>query len=367
MGLIFTLLSVIYAWTSLKTAREFFQRRATLFDERLTQYERALFDRGAFFLLIPIGVLLHELGHAAATWQVGGTVERFRWFMFWGYIIPKGDFSPLQDWWIALAGNVVSVLLGVAAAALALVIVSRPWRYWLASFARLEFFYSLIFYPAFSLLTQFGDFQMIYGPLLTRAGLGGNVTRPFSSPELFGPAAATALVHCVVLAGLVALDRHPDFRRWLLLRTTPPGLGRLIDEARDAPDAEASMRMAEAYAHNGDTLLANAELEAAALRFPNDPRPPFGLARIAADAGRHDRALKLYDRALTNAPLGATRLRAMALEGIADAELAHGRPAAALDRMGEAVDLLEGAGLEAEAEAMRTRRAELSQRLGKVG
>ena len=84
MSLLFTLLSVYYAWISLKTGREFFKRRKTLFDEKLTLGERALLDRGSFFLLIPLSVLLHELGHAMATWQVGGTVARFRWFMFWG-------------------------------------------------------------------------------------------------------------------------------------------------------------------------------------------------------------------------------------------------------------------------------------------
>ena len=367
MTLIFTLLSIVYAWTSLTTAREFWRRRTTLFDQRLTQGERALFDRGAFFLLIPIGVLLHEFGHAVATWQVGGTVERFRWFLFWGYIIPEGSFSALQHWWISLAGNLVSVLLGVVALAAAVAVESRPWRYWLMSFARLEFFYSLVFYPVFSLITEFGDFQVIYGPLLTRLGFGGIVAQRFASPELFGPAAATAVVHVAVLAGLVALDRHPAFRRWLIKRTSSSDFERLIEDARSASDAEAPMRLAQAYVDNGDQRLAIAELEAAATQFPDDPRPPFGLANIAVGRGRHDRALMLYERALALAPAGATRLRALALQGMAEAELAHGRSDAAIDRMSEAADVLAGAGFSEEAEEVRGQREALAERVGRRG
>src|SRR5688572_25246786 len=66
-------------------------------------------------LLIPIGVLLHELGHALATWQVGGQVREFQWRVFWGYIVPEGSFSPTEDWWISLSGNLVSVALGLLA------------------------------------------------------------------------------------------------------------------------------------------------------------------------------------------------------------------------------------------------------------
>ena len=282
----------------------------------------------------------------------------------WGYIIPEGNFTLLQNWWISFAGNLVSVLVGVAAVIAALLIRSRPWRHWLASFARLDFFYSLVFYPVFSLITEFGDFQVIYGPLLARVGLGGGVAQRFDVPALFGLALAIAIAHVLLLAGLVALDRHPRFRRWLLLRTAPPEMERLVDEARGATDAESSLRLAEIYANNGDDRLAKAELESAAALYPDDPRPPFGLAQIAAGKGRHDQALELYEQAIRSAPSGATRLKALALEGMAHAEVAHGHRSEALAHMTEAVDSLRGDGLAAEADVVQERRDQLAARLG---
>jgi len=82
MALVFTLISLWYTWISFQTLGRLWRRRATLFDDEVTPGDRAFFDRSAFFLLIPLGVLLHEVGHAAATWQVGGQVDTFRWFVF---------------------------------------------------------------------------------------------------------------------------------------------------------------------------------------------------------------------------------------------------------------------------------------------
>ena len=79
----------------------------------LTAADRALSLPVAFFLVIPISVLLHETGHALATWSVGGTVEQFSWRVYWGFIVPAGDIGPLAGWWIALAGNLVGIAVGL--------------------------------------------------------------------------------------------------------------------------------------------------------------------------------------------------------------------------------------------------------------
>lgn len=120
----------------------------------------------AFFLLVPVGVLLHEFGHMLAAWSTGSNVLGLHYFAYWGYVeyIPSSS-SPLLDWYVSLAGNFVSYLLGIACIAAAF--------YWrgLKGIARivlyqlgiLQLVQTLIFYPLVSLDPSFhGDWDSIY-------------------------------------------------------------------------------------------------------------------------------------------------------------------------------------------------------------
>lgn len=357
MNLLFTALSLYYVYLTVQTLRTFHAQRATLFDERVTPAERRLFDRGAFFLLIPIAVLLHELGHALATWQVGGEVLRFRWFVFWGYVLPGGHFTPLQDWWIAFSGNLVSVLLGFAAFGASLLARKRPWRYFLYSFARLQFFYSLIFYPIFSLLTRWGDWMMIYGVLLDRVGwLTNPALVAFTAPMLLPWNVATLIGHVGLFALLWAVDRNPSFRQVNLLRYAPAELLRAIEEAQAAPSPDSLSALAMAYARYDEPRLAETTFEDAAARYPRDPIPVLNRARFEEGRQRPDKADACYEQAL--ARTDDARLRAIALEGAARTAIAREQPARALERLDEAIALRPTDG------ALRLQRGRVRRRLG---
>ena len=133
-------------------------------DDVVTKKDQLLAQRLAIFALLPLGVLLHEIGHAIATWQSGGTVAAFQWRFMWGYIIPKGSFSPFQDWWIALSGNLISVLL----VAVSLLLIPRVRKRIVAEilffFACAQAISSLIFYPLLSITRGFGDWPTLYNP-----------------------------------------------------------------------------------------------------------------------------------------------------------------------------------------------------------
>lgn len=358
MSLLFTALSLYYVYLTVQTLRTFHAQRATLFDETVTPQERRLFDRGAFFLLIPIAVLLHEGGHALATWQVGGEVLRFRWFVFWGYVLPGGHFTPLQDWWIAFSGNLVSVLLGFAALAGSWAARRRPWRYFLYSFARLEFFYSLIFYPLFSLLTRWGDWMMIYGVLLDRLGWLGDeaALAAFAAPALLPWNVGVLVLHVGGFAGLWALDRSPAFRRVNLRRYAPPDLLAAMDAAEAAPSPDSLSALAMAYARYDEPRLAEATFEDAAARYPRDPIPVLNRARFEEGRQRPDKADAFYEQALTRTD--DARLRAIALEGAARTAIAREQPARALERLDEAIALRPTDG------ALRLQRGRVRRRLG---
>src|SRR5512142_3503694 len=116
MFTLFDLLSLFYVFVGARALLSLRRNWREFTDDELTGFDRRLAGELAFFVFIPIGVLFHELGHAVATYQVGGTVDwlhgGFHYALFWGYVIPEGEFSVLQDWWIALSGNLVSVLYG---------------------------------------------------------------------------------------------------------------------------------------------------------------------------------------------------------------------------------------------------------------
>jgi hypothetical protein len=159
---IFDIISVFYCILAIGVIRRLIKDWISFWDDHITPRDRRLITEVSFFILIPIGVLLHELGHALATWQVGGTVVDFEWRIFWGYIIPEGVFTPVQRWWISLSGNLVSVLIGIVPLFINRTVRKPVIREILSYFAKIELIYSLIFYPLFSFVGFRGDWVRIY-------------------------------------------------------------------------------------------------------------------------------------------------------------------------------------------------------------
>lgn len=159
---IFDIISVFYCILAVGVVRRLIKNRESFWDDYITPQDRRLVTEVSFFIFIPIGVLLHELGHALATWHFGGTVVDFEWRIFWGYIIPEGVFTPVQRWWISLSGNLVSVLIGIIPLFIVKTVRKPVIREILLYFAKIEIIYSLIFYPAFSFVGYMGDWVRIY-------------------------------------------------------------------------------------------------------------------------------------------------------------------------------------------------------------
>jgi hypothetical protein len=118
----------------------------------------------AFFLLLPVGVLLHELGHMLAASLLGLQVFGLHYFLYWGYVVHAGG-TDLQNWSVALAGNFASFALGVTC--LVLSVRLKPVRpavnIILSQLGVLEIAQTLIAYPLMSLDPAFhGDWDTIY-------------------------------------------------------------------------------------------------------------------------------------------------------------------------------------------------------------
>ncbi len=154
----------------------------------------------AFFLLVPVGVLLHELGHMLAAALLGLQVFGLHYFLFWGYVVHAGG-TDLQNWCVALAGNFASYTLGVACLFLSLRLkTGRPAvNITLSQLGVLEIVQTLIAYPLMSLDPAFhGDWDTIYS---------------LNTPV---PAAITLAVHVASLVAFVIFIRRSERMRGLL-------------------------------------------------------------------------------------------------------------------------------------------------------
>jgi tetratricopeptide (TPR) repeat protein len=284
-------ISILYAVRGLFILGRLARNWRAFWDADVTADDRRLANEAAFYLLIPLGVFLHEGGHAVATWSVGGTVVDFQWRVFWGYIIPAGHFTPLQDWWIALSGNLVSIALGLLPLPLLLFVRRGIWAEILESFARQQLIYALLWYPAFTFF-GFGDWVTIYD---------------FS----IAPYAQLFLVfHLTLLAALFWLDRSGwmanrrlarDPQRWAAKQQLEETI------ARQPMAAAPLANMALLYADAGAVGQARAYLRRAAKLDPNDATLKLAQARLANESRNPAAADKAAQAALSGNLTPATR------------------------------------------------------------
>jgi hypothetical protein len=205
IGDTFSTLTIIYLFAGAFTLYQVVKSWRGFWAGALTAHNRQLSGGVAFFLLVPIGVLLHEFGHMLAAWSTHSQVLGLHYFVYWGYVeyIPSSN-GPLLDWYVALAGNFVSYALGIACLAVAATWGSlRPaLRFTIMQLGVLELIQTLIFYPLISIADPnfHGDWDSIYS---------------FQAPVASW---ATLVVHVVSLVGFVLFMRWNKSMRGMMGR-----------------------------------------------------------------------------------------------------------------------------------------------------
>lgn len=164
---VFLLISLFYAVIGIRMVRQIWRERRAIFDDRYTPQDRMLIGQAAFFVLIPISVAFHELGHAAAIWSFGGQVQDFGYYLFAGWVSYAEPFTASQELVVTLAGTLVN--LAILAVVMAIVLLKRPpfrapINDLLITFAVLQAVNALVFYPLLDYATNMnGDWMQIYG------------------------------------------------------------------------------------------------------------------------------------------------------------------------------------------------------------
>ena len=259
---LFVLISLFYALIGLRVVGRLVRGWRETFDRRFTPADRSLVDQAAFFVLVPISVALHELGHAVAIRLLGGRVEGWGYYLFAGYVgYDPTDFTRPERIAVAAAGTIVNLLL--AAGAVALVFLRRPpmraaFNELLLQFTLLSLVNALVVYPLLDLFSGLnGDWNQMY-----RGGV----------PAL---SAAIFVAHAGILGLVVWAWRSERVRsRMAALTQAPPGLRRLSLASRHrsaATDAGGGDSSVEAVLQEAARRVAGgwpARVEAAIQRRP---------------------------------------------------------------------------------------------------
>jgi hypothetical protein len=161
----FTIISLLYAVIGIRSVARLVNSWEQVWDRRFTVHDRRLVDEAAFFVLVPVSVALHELGHAAAIWGFGGEVTGWGYYGFAGWVsfIPYG-FTEVELTLISAAGSIVNAVLCLAALAL---VMLRPFRAaineLLIQFAIVSGANAFILYPLLDLASGMnGDWRQMY-------------------------------------------------------------------------------------------------------------------------------------------------------------------------------------------------------------
>lgn len=190
------ILSLILLLAAVATIVDVAKGRKEIFDDRLTADDRNRILRLVIFLLLPASIILHEFGHAIAIWAFGGEVIDWGFYLYYGYVVGWGVFTPLQSAVISFAGPVVNVILGLGAFAIAWFWPRRhAWNYLLFIFAAFELGNALVFYPLF-------DFA---------GGIAGDFSSMYSRDTLVF-SLVVGFFHVLILVGAVIFWRTPRFR-----------------------------------------------------------------------------------------------------------------------------------------------------------
>jgi Zn-dependent protease len=164
----FALISLFYVILGIRVIYQLARNFRQTFDLTFTHEDRMLVDQAAFFVLLPISVALHELGHAVAVHLFGGEVLDWGFYGFAGYVaFDPRDFTDAQQIVIAAAGTLVNLLL--AGIAVALVFLKRPpfraaINQLLIQFTWISLLNALVVYPLLDIASGLnGDWTQMYG------------------------------------------------------------------------------------------------------------------------------------------------------------------------------------------------------------
>lgn len=170
----FDWVTLVYGVAALFTIAELVRNWRSFIDTLFTEDDHALAARVGFLLLIPMGVLAHELAHWWLAHSMGASNVRMDYRVYWGFVTYRGLLPADASFAIAAAGPLASGLLA-SVALIAALKMPQPFRTSLGVFGIATAGFILVIYPIMSFIGPSGDFRTIYGERTPALGASAGV------------------------------------------------------------------------------------------------------------------------------------------------------------------------------------------------
>lgn len=326
---LFNILALLYIFRSAQLSITIWREWPQIKSEPLTPHKKSLANQASFFIAVPMAVLVHESAHALAVLLTGGEVAEFHYRVFWGYVVPQGTFTAGQMWLIAVAGTLGSILFGVILYLVTQRSQSSSIRYFGLRALRFQIFFSLVYYPVFTLLGFDGDWKTIYD---------------FSRTPLLS--ASTAAVHVVVLLLFWYGDRQGWFEAPAFATVASQQQFQQLSAAAAAnpQDVTLQLQLIDTLRRGGATHKAKHQLDQLLQQNPNSGVAYLELASLKS-TGKSTISADTVESAQTALSLGLSTpgQNAYAHELIGRYQLERGQLDAAKTSFTDAIDTLNNA------------------------
>lgn len=323
---LFNLLALIYLFRGAQIVWRIGREWQILKQDPLSNDKQNLADQAAFFVAVPPAVALHEFFHALATWLVGGRIVDFGYGFFWGYVVPVGEFTPAENWLIAIAGTWGNILFGAAVYLLLRQHPARTFRYFGLRAFRFQLYFALVYYPILTLLIPaISDWRIIYNFAAT--------------PVLSG---VTAVVHLIAFYFFYMADRRGRFETPAFETTAAQTHFSELEQqlALNPSDKTVGLGYTLALQRGGARQRALIHLKKLLQAHPDAADIYAQLAVLEAGKGHIAAASKEYaEKALALGTANA-RSRALSHHILAEYALARNRYQEAANRFSQAIEAL---------------------------
>lgn len=319
---LFNLFALLYIFRGAQVVMQIVRQWRPLQQEPLTSEKKHLADQASFFVAVPPSVVVHEFFHALATWLVGGQIVDYGYGVFWGYVVPVGNFTPAQEWFIAIAGTLGSLLFGTAVYLLLRHHPARSFRYFGLRAFRFQLYFALIYYPIFTIFVpNISDWRTIYNFNATPLLSGLTVIAQITILYFFYKADRSGWFE---MAGFETVEEQSQFDEWEKQAAFNP------------EDRRLTMQLITGYRRGGAQHKATHNLKLYLQAHPSDADGYAELAGLQAGKNISAKSKENAEKALSLG-VSSPRQRALALRILGQYALDRNQYQVAVAQFDEAI------------------------------
>ncbi len=327
---LFNLFALLFIFRGSQVVLRIIREWKPLKQEPLSPAKKSLANQATVFLTIPPSIIVHEFFHALATWLVGGKIIDYGFGVVYGYVVPFGDFTPQENWFISIAGTGGTMVFGTAVYLLLRRHPISSFRFFGLRTLRFQLHWALIYYPVFTIFVPtVSDWRIVYDFSATLVLSGLTAVAHISALYLFYLADRRGWFE---MAGFETVSEQDNFRQLKQKLTMQPQERRL------------TMQYIDSLWRGGAAHKATSQLKTYLEQHPDDADGYALLAAFQSGKSNH-----ITSKSKANAEkalhLGVSdpRRKALTFRILGEYALERNHYQEALDHFSQAISTLSGA------------------------